>query len=98
MRHGDVATLAAPGPAIAAGYVGGRSSLVQEHDPLGIQVELTLESVLARLHHVGTTSLSGVRIPLSTADALAQEEAVQSAGADRRTLLAQAGAQVDMQP
>ena len=63
MRHGDAAALAALGPAVAASHVGGRRGLVEEDNPFGIQVELPLEPVLARLHHVGTALLGGVQIP-----------------------------------
>ena len=48
---------------MAADHIGGRRGLVQEHDLLGIQVELTREPVLARRHHVGTALLGGVQIP-----------------------------------
>lgn len=60
MRHADPRPLAAPAAPIAAGRVGGCPGLVDEHQPVGIEVELILEQ-LSLGKDVGAVLLGGVR-------------------------------------
>jgi len=52
--------LAAAAAAVGAGHVGGRPGLVDEHQPLRIEVELAVEPGLAASHDVGTILLGRV--------------------------------------
>ena len=61
MRYPGPSPFAAPAPAMAPRHVGGRPGLVDEHQLLGIKVELAVEPVLALLQDVGTVLLGGVR-------------------------------------
>lgn len=60
MRVAHPQTLALAAPAVAAGHIGWRPGLIDEHQSLGIAVELTLEPVLARAQDVGAILLERV--------------------------------------
>jgi len=61
VRYAGAEPFTAPAPAMAARHVGGRPGFVDEHQLLGIEVELAVEPVLALLQDVGTVLLGGVR-------------------------------------
>lgn len=52
--------LAPPAAAMAARHVGRRPGLLDEHQPLGVEVELAIEPVLARTQDVGAILLDRV--------------------------------------
>lgn len=61
MRHADPKPLAAPATPVAAGHVGGCPGLVDEHQPVGIEVELILEPLFTPGQDVGAVLFGGVR-------------------------------------
>src|SRR3954452_2345889 len=61
VRHADPQTSPTRGPSVAPGHVGRSPGLIDEHQPLGIEVELALEPGLAPLANVGTILLGGMR-------------------------------------
>ena len=61
MRHPDPQAFAAWCPSVAPGHVGRRPCLVNEHQPLRIQIELTLEPGLPPLQDVGPVLLARMR-------------------------------------
>lgn len=61
MRHADPKPLAAPAAPVAAGHVGGCPGLIDEHQPVGIEVELILEALFTPGQDVGAALLGGVR-------------------------------------
>src|SRR4051794_14950935 len=61
MRHASPQPLTAPRPPVAPGHVGGGPSLIDEHQPLGIEIQLALEPGLASLADVGPILLGGMR-------------------------------------
>ena len=58
-------------------------SFVEEHQPVGIEVELALEPVQPAVQDVGTVLLSGARGPFSTRDAVTIKEPPQRADPNR---------------
>lgn len=61
VRHGGPAALAARRPAVESRELGGGADLVDEDQPLGIEVELAFEPGLARRLDVAALLLSRVR-------------------------------------
>jgi hypothetical protein len=76
LRNSGLQPLAALAPAMPARHVRVGPDLVDEYDPLGIKLELTVEPVLALLHHVATVLLGGMR-RLFARDPVTIEEAPQ---------------------
>ena len=54
-------SLAARRPAMAAGHLGGGRGLIDEHQPIGIEVELAVEPGLTAVQDVGAALLVRVR-------------------------------------
>lgn len=61
MRDTDPKPLAAPATPVAAGHVGRGPCLVDEDQPVWIEIELTFEPRFAPDQDVGTVLLGGVR-------------------------------------
>jgi hypothetical protein len=61
MRDADPQPLAAPTAPVAARHVGGSPCLVDEDQPLGIEIELILEPLFATRQDIGAILLEGVR-------------------------------------
>ena len=61
VRHTGAQPFAAAAAAVAARHVRRRPGLVDEHQPIRIEVELSLEPVPAAVQDVGTVLLAGVR-------------------------------------
>ena len=61
MGRADAQAFATPAAAMRAGQLRRGPGLVDEDEPLGIEVELALEPVLAPLQDVGAILLAGVR-------------------------------------
>src|SRR5271154_7306479 len=61
MRHAHAQPLAARRPPVPARPVGGGPSLVHKDEALRVEIELSLEPVLAPLHDVRSILLAGVR-------------------------------------
>jgi hypothetical protein len=62
-RCRDPAACPARGPAVATDHAGAGRRLVQEHQPLGIEVRLSLKPSLARSSYVFSLLLSCVQRP-----------------------------------
>ena len=62
-RRGDAAALTAWRPAVAASHAGGGSGLVQEHEAIWIEIELTCKPGLAGRSYVLSLLLSCVHRP-----------------------------------
>jgi hypothetical protein len=61
MGYADAEPLAAPAAPMASGHVGRSPRLVDEDQPRRVEVELTLEPLLATRQHVGAVLLGRVR-------------------------------------
>src|SRR4051794_37563138 len=61
MRHASPQPPTAQGPPVAPGHVGGSPGLVDEDQPLGIEVELALEPGRAPLANIRPVLLGGMR-------------------------------------
>jgi hypothetical protein len=61
MGHTHAQPLAARRPPVPARHVGGGPSLVDKDEALRVEIELSLEPVLAPLHDVRSILLAGVR-------------------------------------
>ena len=61
MRHADPQALAAERSAVAPGHVGGGPCLVDEDQPLRVEIELILEPLLTSLQDVGAILFGRVR-------------------------------------
>jgi len=61
MWHANAQTPAPQRPSITPGHVGRSPGLVDEHQPLGIKIQLALEPRLASLADVGSLLLGGMR-------------------------------------
>ena len=61
VRDAGAQALASRRPPVASGHVGGGPGLVDEHQALGVEVELVLEPGLAPLQDVRAVLLGGVR-------------------------------------
>jgi hypothetical protein len=61
MRHAHPKPLAAPAAPVAARHVGRGPGLVDEDQPVGIEVELILEPLFASDQDVGAILFGGVR-------------------------------------
>ena len=61
MRHAHPQPLAARATAVATGHVGAGPTLVDEHQPVGFEVDLTLEPGPAPAQHIGAVLLGGMR-------------------------------------
>jgi len=61
VRHASPQPPTARRSSIAPGHVGGSPSLIDEHEPLGIEIELALEPRLASLADVRPVLLGGMR-------------------------------------
>src|SRR3954463_1787483 len=61
MRHASPQPPTARGPPVAPGHVGRSPGLIDEHQPLGIKVELALEPGLAPLADIRPVLLGGMR-------------------------------------
>jgi hypothetical protein len=61
VRHADPQALAARGSAVGSCHVGLGSGLVDEDEPLRVEIRLGLEPGLAPLQDVGTILFAGVR-------------------------------------
>ena len=61
VRDGHAQPLAARAAAVGARHVGARPGLVDEDEPLGVEVGLAVEPGLPPLQDVGTVLLGGVR-------------------------------------
>ncbi len=59
--HRRPAALAAPCPAMAPRHLGRGPGLVDEHQPLGLQIRLDLEPILPTMQNVRALLLAGVR-------------------------------------
>lgn len=88
------AALAARRPAIAARHVGGSRGLIQEHQPVRIELGLRLEPRLARHPYVFALLLSCERRALFPGDRVSLEEARQTTHAGLQVLLSQSVAQL----
>ncbi len=60
VRNAGRQALAPGSPSIAPGHVGGGPGLIDEYQPLGIEVELAFEPGLAVLQDVGAVLFLGV--------------------------------------
>jgi hypothetical protein len=61
VRHGRAAALSPFGPASEPSHLGGRASLIDEDQVLGIKIRLCVEPGLAPRSDVGPLLLAGVR-------------------------------------
>ncbi len=61
MRHRRPATLTAQGSAMAPGHLGRSAGLVNEHQPLGLQIGLGVEPGLPAALDISSLLLAGVR-------------------------------------
>ena len=61
MRHRCLATLAPWRPAVTPGHLGRSAGLVNEHQPLGLQIGLGVEPGLPAAQDVSSLLLAGVR-------------------------------------
>src|SRR3954463_5932064 len=61
MRHASPQPPTARGPSVAPGHVGRSPGLINEDQPLGIEIKLALEPGLAPLADVGPVLLGGMR-------------------------------------
>ena len=61
MGHGGTATLAASGPSIATGHLGRGAGLVDEDQPLRLQIRLGVEPGAAPPQNVSPLLFAGVR-------------------------------------
>ena len=60
VRHAGAAAFAARRPTIPARHLGGQASLVDEHQSLGVEIELAIEPGLAPPHKVRPVLLARV--------------------------------------
>lgn len=60
VRHAHPQALSARAPSMAARHLGRCPGLVHEHEPLGVEVELTIEPGLAAAQDVGPVLLAGM--------------------------------------
>ncbi len=63
VRHGCPAAFAVRGPSIAPGHLGRRPCLIDEHQPLQLEIDLGVEPGLSPAENVGPLLLGGVRSP-----------------------------------
>jgi hypothetical protein len=61
VRNADAQALAAAAAAVGSGHVGGRPGLVDEHETLGVEIELAFEPRLAALQDVRPILFAGAR-------------------------------------
>src|SRR5215207_886113 len=61
MGHASPQPPTPPRPPVAPGHVGGSPGLVDEHQPLGIEIQLALEPRLAPLADIRPVLLGGMR-------------------------------------
>ena len=61
VRYAGPQPLTPQAAAVRAGHVGRGPGLVDEDEPVRIEVQLTFEPILAPLQHIGTLLLGGVR-------------------------------------
>ena len=59
-RYAGAQALAAPAAAMAARHVGAGPGFIDEHQSLGVEVELAVEPLLASLQDVGTVLFARV--------------------------------------
>ena len=60
MGDADAQALPTPAAAIAASHIGRSPGLIDEHQPVRIEIGLAIEPVLATLQDVGASLLGGV--------------------------------------
>ena len=61
VRHAHAQTLAARTAAIAPGHVGAGPAFIDEHQPVGVEVDLSLEPRPALLQDIRAVLLGGMR-------------------------------------
>ena len=79
---------------MGSGHVGGRPGLVDEHEALGVEIELAFEPRLAALQDVRPNLFAGARSLFFGRDSVIGEEAANRAVADNTALLAERVAQL----